>query len=198
MSFPPGSTELNYATGAMPYWDKATSTILQWTSSGPLPGMGWLSRLDDTSNAFNNLQLDMAWLNKANTDWEYLYELSSGQYFADIGEERTQPLTPECSLALIQATVPLPDTVDFWWGTTQFAKLGVFAWCESFAGGITANVSGNNFVNFLNQVQEAAPNAYSAFYVAPNPSLVVLNITTYALIDVPPITIDGTTYNIPN
>lgn len=109
---------------SMPYYDK-TNNLVKYTQ---FEAGYWNDHTTGYANADGVVAI-FSWLNKLNPDWS---DIAQGDQTIFEGVTGTGFIPCENIVTMqVQITEPGAKT-DYWWGTTEFAKFGVFAF--SFQG----------------------------------------------------------------
>jgi hypothetical protein len=175
----------------MPYFDRTTGTILFFDTAPDYPvEAGWFTNFNQTYNDFDGQMVKFSWLNKANPDWSNLYDLTSAQVFSSITDFKYFVTTQHINSAFVTVSPPLSPANNYWWGTSSFAKYGIFCW-----GGITA-INPVQFINF-EDCGFASDNIQYNGFGAGGFNGQTLSVTTYTRLPLTPVVGDGMQFPYP-
>ncbi len=193
MAFPNDGIVAEGATGQMPYYSAATGTILQYVPYNYSPYQQFLfdGTYDDLYFGYGNLIVVNSWLNKANPDWLNLYDLTSAQMFGPSSDLTFYPSDVLINSAVVTVHDPISPGLDYWWGTTQFAKFGFFCW------GAPNPVGETQWINFKQCSFISSSTQYNGCGFAGFQGTQV-SVVAYSRLDVSPITLNDVQYPIPS
>ena len=140
-----------------------------------------------TNNTLYGELARCAQLVKADPAWAGIFDLSTGITTPLVAGENMNSTDANIMAANIIITQVGPG-VDYWWGTTQFARFGVFAWGN-------AQRSGMEYINFQNQLFTMPERNQTTGWYCNLPPGTTGSITTYQRIQIPALTWISVTLN---
>ena len=129
--FPNAMACVSGNTLVMPYWDHALDVVdyynapaYSYLGSNIIREISYNSGMEDGTN---NLSILYSWINWLNPDWRSIYDLTTVQVFGPSSAFTTYPSATPITRVEVAVSPTIAHGIDFWWGTTVFAKFGFLA-----------------------------------------------------------------------
>ncbi len=132
--FPDSMACLAPNTFQMPYLDPVLDAVVYWNppATGSLFGnIGRLVSYGNTVDMVNQVVSTLSWLNYLNPQWRMLYDPTSATASGPAVDYTEYTFDLPQVIAFVTVTLLSAAKVDYWWGTSVFAKFGFFSWLES-------------------------------------------------------------------